>query len=136
MRCFAPSIKPPIEPVVSRAKTISSVFLSFGFLSFTTSFVLSSFTISFGFLPFTSAPERVKPNTINRTAQSSKALQNSVFQNIVFISKTSAGKCLRRGGSSHRRLADGTAHSLNGDGRPPCADSKPVGQTTWERRHP
>src|SRR5262249_40301346 len=73
--------------------------------------------------------ERVKPNTINMTAQSSKALQNSVFQNIVFISETSAGKCLRRGGMSHRRLADGTAHALNGDGRPPCADSKTVGQT-------
>ena len=28
MRCFAPSISPPIEPVVSRTKTISSVFSS------------------------------------------------------------------------------------------------------------
>src|SRR5215813_14592685 len=134
MRCFAPSINPPIEPVVSMVKTISSVFLSFGLLSFTKSFGLSSLTISFVFLSFTSAPERVKPNTINMTAQSSKALQNSVFQNIVFISETSAGKCLRRGGTSHKRLADGTAHALNGDGRPPCADSKTVGQAAWERR--
>src|SRR5215204_5185312 len=29
MRCFAPSMRPPIEPVVSRTKTISKVLLAF-----------------------------------------------------------------------------------------------------------
>src|SRR5262245_62345604 len=108
MRCFAPSINPPIEPVVSRAKTISSVFISFGFLSFKT---------SFGFLSSTSVPERVKPNTVNRTAQSNKAFKNSIFQNVVFISKTSVGKC---GRTPRHHLANGTAHALNGDGKPSC----------------